>query len=83
METVLPGYFLRCCIRLSSPAGAFDGETMLNRKARRIIIDEVLAAKAFPNGQVASASSAVSKPLNPNGSYRRWRRTGSVHDFAG
>ncbi len=50
VETVLPGYFK--AMRTPIVAGRAFDETDNNPQARRMIIDEALAAKAFPNGAV-------------------------------
>jgi predicted permease len=50
VETVLPGYFQ--AMHTPIVAGRAFDETDNNPQARRLIIDEALAAKAFPNGAV-------------------------------
>jgi putative ABC transport system permease protein len=50
VETVLPGYFQ--AMHTPIVAGRAFDETDNNPQLRRIIIDEALAAKAFPNGAV-------------------------------
>ena len=50
VETVLPGYFE--AMRTPIVAGRAFDETDNNPQVRRMIIDEALAAKAFPNGAV-------------------------------
>jgi putative ABC transport system permease protein len=50
VETVLPGYFQ--AMRTPILAGRAFDETDNNPQVRRLIIDEALAAKAFPNGAV-------------------------------
>ncbi len=48
VETVLPGYF--ASMRTAIVAGREFNESDNKPESRRIIIDETLAAKAFPNG---------------------------------
>ncbi len=50
VQTVLPGYF--ATMRTPIVAGRGFDESDNNPQARRMIIDETLAAKAFPNGAV-------------------------------